>query len=69
MRPAEIVAWPQEDKFRAQPKGTMTVSAQASEVLAVHGGTPVRKTLLPYGRQSIDEDEFELSSRRCDPIG
>ena len=25
--------------------------------LALHGGTPVRQTLLPYGRQSIDDDD------------
>jgi perosamine synthetase len=25
--------------------------------LAIHGGQPVRKTLLPYGHQSIDEDD------------
>jgi UDP-4-amino-4,6-dideoxy-N-acetyl-beta-L-altrosamine transaminase len=30
-----------------------------SEPLAVDGGTPVRSTLLPYGRQSIDEDDIE----------
>jgi UDP-4-amino-4,6-dideoxy-N-acetyl-beta-L-altrosamine transaminase len=30
-----------------------------SEALAVDGGTPVRSTLLPYGRQSIDEDDIE----------
>ena len=29
------------------------------ELLAVDGGTPVRKTLLPYGRQSIGEDDIE----------
>jgi len=29
------------------------------EVLAVNGGSPVRKTLLPYGRQSIDEDDIQ----------
>lgn len=26
--------------------------------LAVEGGSPVRKTLLPYGRQSVDEDDI-----------
>jgi perosamine synthetase len=26
--------------------------------LAIDGGTPVRKTLLPYGRQSVDEDDI-----------
>jgi len=29
------------------------------EVLAIDGGCPVRKTLLPYARQSIDEDDIE----------
>jgi perosamine synthetase len=29
------------------------------ELLAVEGGTPVRKTLLPYGRQSIGEDDIQ----------
>ena len=37
----------------------MTVAAASSEVLAVHGGPPVRKTLLPYGRQSIDESDIQ----------
>jgi UDP-4-amino-4,6-dideoxy-N-acetyl-beta-L-altrosamine transaminase len=31
----------------------------SSEVLAVNGGTPVRKTILPYGRQSISEDDIQ----------
>ncbi|MBI5960290.1 MAG: UDP-4-amino-4,6-dideoxy-N-acetyl-beta-L-altrosamine transaminase [Chloroflexi bacterium] len=26
--------------------------------LAIHGGNPVRQTLLPYGRQSIDEEDI-----------
>lgn len=26
--------------------------------LAIHGGTPVRNTMLPYGRQSLDEDDI-----------
>jgi perosamine synthetase len=29
-----------------------------SAELAIRGGTPVRQTLLPYGRQSIDEDDI-----------
>jgi len=29
------------------------------ERLAIEGGSPVRKTLLPYGRQSIGEDDIE----------
>jgi len=37
----------------------MSTSAPTREALAVHGGTPVRSTLLPYGRQSITEDDIE----------
>lgn len=37
----------------------MTVSQASSEVLAVHGGLPVRDTFLPYGRQSIDESDIQ----------
>src|SRR6202166_1765160 len=37
----------------------MTVAAMSSEVLAIHGGSPVRSTLLPYGRQSIDESDIQ----------
>jgi perosamine synthetase len=37
----------------------MIVASASSEVLAVHGGPPVRKTLLPYGRQSIDESDIQ----------
>ena len=33
--------------------------------LAVDGGTPVRSTMLPYGRQSLDENGG-LVSRRLD---
>lgn len=29
------------------------------EALAIKGGAPVRETLLPYGRQSIDEDDIQ----------
>ena len=36
----------------------MTV-APVSEVPAILGGSPVRKTLLPYGRQSIDERDIQ----------
>jgi perosamine synthetase len=36
----------------------MTV-APVSELLAIHGGSPVRETLLPYGRQSIDENDIQ----------
>lgn len=37
----------------------MPLSVPTREALAIHGGTPVRKTLLPYGRQSIDEDDIQ----------
>ncbi|MGA6988217.1 MAG: UDP-4-amino-4,6-dideoxy-N-acetyl-beta-L-altrosamine transaminase [Terriglobales bacterium] len=29
------------------------------EALAIHGGTPVRETLLPYGRQSLQEEDIQ----------
>src|ERR1700723_2595910 len=35
-----------------------TVSA-SPHALAINGGTPVRATLLPYGRQSIGEDDIQ----------
>jgi len=35
---------------------TTTVSPQT---LAVNGGSPVRATLLPYGRQSVDEEDIQ----------
>ncbi|HXS78324.1 MAG TPA: UDP-4-amino-4,6-dideoxy-N-acetyl-beta-L-altrosamine transaminase [Terracidiphilus sp.] len=37
----------------------MSLSAPTRVALAIHGGTPVRKTLLPYGRQSIEEDDIQ----------
>jgi perosamine synthetase len=37
----------------------MTVASVSSEVLAIHGGSPVRRTLLPYGRQTIDESDIQ----------
>jgi perosamine synthetase len=37
----------------------MSTVATTRELLALHGGTPVRSTLLPYGRQSIDEDDIQ----------
>lgn len=30
----------------------------ATGKLAIHGGTPVRQTMLPYGRQWLDEDDI-----------
>ena len=37
----------------------MHATTTSQEVLAIDGGTPVRKTLLPYGRQSISEEDIE----------
>src|SRR5437016_4875517 len=36
----------------------MTPITPPKEGFAVHGGTPVRSEFLPYGRQSIDEDDI-----------
>jgi perosamine synthetase len=36
----------------------MTPTAPVKEALALHGGTPVRPEFLPYGRQSIDEEDI-----------
>src|SRR3981189_353536 len=37
----------------------MSVTPTGLETLAIHGGTPVRQTLLPYGRQSLDDGDIE----------
>ena len=37
----------------------MQAIPSSQEALAIEGGTPVRKTLLPYGHQSIDEDDIQ----------
>jgi perosamine synthetase len=37
----------------------MPVTTATNEKLAVDGGVPVRKTLLPYGRQCIGEDDIQ----------
>src|SRR5579864_2925328 len=50
----------QRRSYAPQPNGKlMTVAPVSSEVLAIFGGLPVRKTLLPYGRQSIDESDIQ----------
>src|SRR5258708_2941466 len=36
----------------------MHIASSKGELLAIDGGTPVRKTLLPYGRQSISDDDI-----------
>jgi perosamine synthetase len=37
----------------------MRATSTSQEVLAIDGGTPVRSTLLPYGRQSISEEDIQ----------
>jgi perosamine synthetase len=37
----------------------MTATAATREALALYGGVPVRRTLLPYGRQTIGEDDIQ----------
>jgi UDP-4-amino-4,6-dideoxy-N-acetyl-beta-L-altrosamine transaminase len=37
----------------------MSIASAEKEALAIHGGQPTRATLLPYGRQSIDESDIE----------
>jgi perosamine synthetase len=37
----------------------MRATPTSQDVLAVEGGTPVRETMLPYGRQSISEDDVQ----------
>src|SRR5579859_4517437 len=37
----------------------MSASPTKLETLAIHGGTPVREKLLPYGRQSLDKTDIE----------
>src|SRR5712675_915720 len=37
----------------------MSATPTSRELLAINGGTPVRKTLLPYGRQSVSEDDIQ----------
>jgi perosamine synthetase len=41
------------------PLNHMRATPTTHDVLAVEGGTPVRKTMLPYGRQSISEDDIQ----------
>lgn len=42
-----------------QPKEFMAVISASRETLAIEGGSPVRDTFLPYGRQSISENDIE----------
>ena len=46
------------DRF-SRTTDAMRAAPVTHETLAVDGGTPVRDTLLPYGRQSIAEDDIQ----------
>jgi perosamine synthetase len=37
----------------------MSTTSISEQVLAIHGGSPVRSRYLPYGRQSIEESDIE----------
>jgi perosamine synthetase len=37
----------------------MSATPPKLETLAIHGGTPVREKLLPYGRQSLDDNDVQ----------
>src|ERR1700723_3255066 len=37
----------------------MKLTSAIRDVLAIDGGVPVRETLLPYGRQSVEESDIE----------
>jgi perosamine synthetase len=37
----------------------MTTTPVSPQALAINGGSPVRATLLPYGRQSVDEADIQ----------
>jgi perosamine synthetase len=37
----------------------MTTTPVSPRALAINGGSPVRETLLPYGRQSVDEADIQ----------
>ncbi len=37
----------------------MSITSVSPQALAINGGSPVRATLLPYGRQSVDEADIE----------
>jgi perosamine synthetase len=49
----------QEQRATFDQINIMREASVSHEVLAVDGGTPVRNQLLPYGRQSIGEDDIQ----------
>src|SRR5438552_1380171 len=45
----------------------MSTTAATREALALHGGTAVRKVLLPYGRQAISEEDIQAAAEALRP--
>ncbi len=41
----------------------MNLAPETADPLAIHGGRPVRKTLLPYGRQQIDPEDIQVVNK------
>lgn len=37
----------------------MSTTSASPRALAIHGAAPVRATVLPYGRQSVDESDIQ----------
>src|SRR5580704_11806101 len=56
--PRQSLRFPMRRSSARLPEGPMSTTA-TKEALAIHGGSPVRKTLLPYGRQSISEEDIQ----------
>jgi perosamine synthetase len=48
-----------DEIVRTELTAYMTALSTQLETLAIHGGTPVRAKLLPYGRQSLDESDIQ----------
>src|SRR6266404_3568740 len=58
------VTWRTPEFFRralAPRTASMSATPTKLETLAIHGGTPVRETLLPYGRHSLDEEDIQAA--------
>lgn len=45
--------------LRIESTSYVTTSLVSVQTLAINGGSPVRETLLPYGRQTIDEADID----------
>src|SRR5690348_1529127 len=49
--------WPSSWRERGA-HGAFSAATMNAEKLALHGGSPVRPTLLPYARQTIEPDDL-----------